>query len=59
MGVWRKRKRHVTDVVQSLFKPEENLCNCCKLLPLINSYSSTIIELGKELQLILSVQEHW
>lgn len=37
LGVWRKiKQRHVTDVIRSLFKPGENLCNCCKLLPLVN-----------------------
>lgn len=37
LGVWRKIKQcHVTDVIRSLFKPGENLCNCCKLLPLVN-----------------------
>lgn len=57
--IWVSGGRENNVTVQSLFKPEENLCDCCKLLPLVDSYSSTIIELEKELQLILSVQEHW
>lgn len=48
MYVWEKRKKHhVTDITLSLFKPEENPCSCCKLLPLVKVLRCRDYGIGK------------